>query len=748
MPIPTPTETFGLEQTSPIVWSSTDENPGFVFDIAPGERGFICFFLMAARGPTAPKLAFDQGGGFNELTAINLKAFPFGFYHIALDKMPALERVRFRPCIGAATFRFLPLRTGNPILVAILHYLFNLRYQKIGIVAPDEKGRQGVVALVSSNIARITKFFRDVSAGAGVKSQQGSKEVLPALKLFLSLEARPVQDAMAAALPENEAPLITFVSPTYNTSDTYLDDLLQSFGMQNAPYAELVLTDDGSTSKATLAHLAEAANMPGVRFIRDPENRGIAAATNAGIKAARGQWIAFIDHDDQFVPGAIAVIAQAIRDNPGADFFYTDEIIADIDMRPTGSFCKPAFDSVLLSGANYINHFSIFRRARLEAIGLLRTDREGSQDYDLLLRYLADPKPGSVVHIPFLAYIWRRQERTYSTIHVERSVANARLALEMAYAKASRPVTILPALDANLHRVRFLDNGAPPLVSVIIPNRDSLALITRIVEDLKSRTDYAALEIVIVDNGTSDPKVLAFYDKLRRDRAATIDIVVEPFNFSRMCNRGARLARGEALLFLNNDIEVTEPGWLAEMVECLAFDSAGIVGAKLLYPNGLVQHNGVIVGLGQAAGHWYIGEESEEPGPMGRFYIRQTLTAVTAACMLVKRTCFDALGGFDEEAFAIAYNDIDLCLRAKAAGYRTIWTPFAKLVHHESVTRGSDETGENNVRFRVEFSRLQERHGTADYLDDAYSPFFDRRYSKPHLIIPPALPAPRANVFS
>jgi GT2 family glycosyltransferase len=184
------------------------------------------------------------------------------------------------------------------------------------------------------------------------------------------------------------------------------------------------------------------------------------------------------------------------------------------------------------------------------------------------------------------------------------------------------------------------------------------------------------------------------------------------------------------------------------MVECLGFDGTGIVGAKLLYPNGLVQHNGVIVGLGQAAGHWYIGEDNDDPGPMGRFAIRQTLTAVTAACMLVTRACFETLGGFDEVSFAIAYNDIDFCLRAKAAGFRTIWTPFARLVHHESVSRGSDETGENNLRFKIEFGRLQERHGTADYLDDAYSPFFDRRYSKPHLIIPPALPVPRANVFS
>ncbi len=738
-----PVETHDLEQASPLVWTSHGENPGFVFDIREKRSGFVGFFLMTARGELAPKITFDQGAGFNELTAIVLKSFPFAFYHVSLDKMREVERLRFRPSRGGTvTFRFLPLRMNNAILVAILHFLFNLRYQKISVVSADEKGRTGTIAYVRSNVARIVKFFRDVSAGSGVKSQQGTKEVLPALKLFLSLEARAVEARMRDVLSTRVTPLISFVVPTYNTSTLYLGDLLQSFEAQNAGYAELVLSDDGSKAKTTLSNLEAAGTRSGVSLVLNQRNQGIAAATNAGIAAATGEWIAFIDHDDQFVPGAVAMIAQAIHDHPDADFFYTDEIIADVAMRPTGSFCKPAFDSVLLSGSNYINHFSVFRKARLKAIGCLRTDREGSQDYDLLLRYLDGARPGSVIHIPYLAYIWRREERTYSTVHIERSVANARLALEAHYGQAAQRIE--PALDAHLHRVRFA--ARPSRVSVIIPNKNSLDLITRVIADLQTKTTYDALDIIIVDNGSTDPKVLAFYEAIKKS-GVIVNIVVEPFNFAAMCNRGAGLARGDAFLFLNNDIEVRDADWLTEMMECLSFGSVGIVGAKLLYPNDLVQHNGVIVGLGGAAGHWYIGEEADEPGPMGRFNVRQTMTAVTGACMLVTRACFSEIGGFDADAFPISYNDIDLCLRARAAGYRTIWTPFASLIHHESISRGSDETGENNMRFKTEFLRLQERHGTADFLDDAYSPFFDRRYSKPHLIIPPALPPTRANLF-
>ena len=388
----------------------------------------------------------------------------------------------------------------------------------------------------------------------------------------------------------------------------------------------------------------------------------------------------------------------------------------------------------------------MFRRARLAALGGLREDREGSQDYDLLLRYLADAKPGSVVHIPFLAYLWRREARTFSTVHVKRSVANARLALGSAFAARHCEAEVGPALDANLHRIRFT-RPARPRVSVVIPNRDSPKLIRRIVGDLRRRTAYPDLEIVIVDNGSRDAATLAFYDALRREGGATVDVEEAAFNFAAMCNRGARLAGGDALLFLNNDIEVLDGGWLAEMVDCLGFEAVGIVGAKLTYPSGLVQHDGVIVGLGEAAGHWYVGEPGDAPGPMGRLGVRQTMGAVTGACMLVTRSCFDALGGFDADAFPIAYNDVDLCLRARTAGFRTVWTPFAHLVHHESLSRGTDESGANRERFRIETGRLQARHGTRTFVDDSFSPFYDRRQSTPHIIVPPHLPHLRPNIF-
>ncbi len=741
-----PVVTPGLDRLSPIVWSSAGADGLFEFAIDPSAGPFLCVFLAAAAGPVAPILSFDEGDGFSDAAESALKSFPFAFYHVSLERMRGLRRLRFRPCAEPAMFRFFAFQTTNAILVAILHFLFNLRYQDVGLVAANATGRGGRLQAVRSNIDRITKFFRDVSKGGGVKVQEGSQDMLPLLMRAMSSKAMEVQDRLIERRAGLKTPLISFVCPTFDTDVEFLRDLLGSFTAQGATYAELILSDDGSTRRETLAFLKEAERSANVHIVLNPTNCGIAATTEAGIAVARGDWISFIDHDDLFVEGAVAVIAAAIETNPAKIFFYTDELIVNSSLKPTGAFCKPAFDSVLLSGINYINHFAIYRRERLIEKGGLRLDREGSQDYDLLLRYLAGAASGSIIHIPFPAYMWRRSEQTYSITNLDRSTANARLSLAEAYSVVGDEVAVEPALDPRLHRIRFRPKAPKPFVSIIIPNRDSLLLIQRVVADLLERTAYDPFEVIIVDNGTEDQSVLDFYASLN-PRVFTVAIVPEPFNFARMCNRGAGLSKGEAILFLNNDIEVEGTGWLAEMVECLAFDQTGIVGAKLVYPDGTIQHNGVIVGLGDAAGHWFVEAEADEPGPMGRLLVRQTLSAVTGACMLVTRSCFEALDGFDEQYFPVAYNDIDLCLRARQAGFRTVWTPFARLIHHESLTRGSDEEGAQRVRFEIEKERLRERHKTSTIVDDAYSPFYDRHASRPLVKIPDVIPALRPNVF-
>ncbi len=530
--------------------------------------------------------------------------------------------------------------------------------------------------------------------------------------------------------PRNGGPALAFVVPVYNTKPRYLDDLLASFRHQPQDLVELVLSDDGSTSAETRRWLKRHGSETGVTVVWNDANRGIAAATNAGIGRAGAPWVALLDHDDALAPFAADQIVRALERRPEALFLYTDEVVADKRLRPAALFTKPAWDPVLLSGVNYVNHLSVYRRDRLLAVGGLRDGFQGSQDYDLLLRYTAGLADREIVHLPYPAYLWRRDNRSYSALFLDGSTAKARRALAEHYGRDGHAAEVDDALTPDLHRVRF-DRGraAWPRVSVVIPSRDALPLITRVLDGLARLTDYPALDVTVVDNGTTDPAVLALYERAAKGSLPfRLNLRPEPFNFSRAVNRGVAAAGGEFVLLLNNDIEIRDGGWLKEMVSCFDYPGTGIVGARLLYPDGTLQHAGVITGLSDLAGHWYGGMPADFPGPQGRLLTRQSLSVVTGACFLVSKACWKTVGPFDEEVFPIAYNDVDFCLRAGRAGFRVVYTPFATLVHHESASRGSDEAPDTAVRFHRDKAALRKRHGTNAFEDRAFSPWLSRHH--------------------
>src|SRR5271165_2581634 len=289
------------------------------------------------------------------------------------------------------------------------------------------------------------------------------------------------------------------------------------------------------------------ANASDLRILRSAQNRGIAAATNSGIAAARAPWVGFVDHDDALAPFALDRIHRALSDRPECQFLYTDEVVTDARLRPDAFFLKPAFDPVLLSGVNYINHLSLYRRERLVALGGLREGFNGSQDYDLLLRYTHDLDSAECLHLPYPAYLWRRDGATLTALFYANAVANARRALAEAY---DAPVGAAPG---SLHRIRFDERERDwPLVSVIIPNRDSFALIAKVLEGLCRKTDYPRLEIIISDNGTMDNKVLELYEQCRRGPVPFQAVIeVEPFNFARAINKGIARARAVSDQFVS-----------------------------------------------------------------------------------------------------------------------------------------------------------------------------------------------------
>lgn len=555
----------------------------------------------------------------------------------------------------------------------------------------------------------------------------------------------------AAALEEAGDPLapagdvhLSLIVPVHDADPAHLDALLASVLDQDADRCELIFSDDASSNPATRAWLAAHEGVARVTIVHSEQNRGIAETTNAGIHVARGAWVGFLDHDDVLCPFAVARIARALASRPRAKFLYTDEVITNEHLIPTGFFLKPDWDPVLLSGMNYVNHLSLYRRDRLLEIGLLEKSFDGSQDYELLLRYTHALADDEIVHLPYPAYAWRRGRKSYSVTHLERATRNARKAISRQWGGGGE-LEVTDSVAGQLHRPRFdLRRNAWPLVDVVIPNRDSFELISTVLRGLEEGTDYPDMRVFIVDNGTTDPRTLALYERMRDGKIPfRADIEVEPFNFARSINKGIARTDAEIVVLLNNDIEILEPNWLKELVSCFEYPNVGIVGAKLLYPDRTLQHAGVIAGFGGLAGHWYHGAPSDHAGHMGRLWVRQSMTVVTAACMAISRECLERVGAFDAERFAVAYNDVDFCLRAHAAGFRTVWTPFATLVHHESASRGSDETPANIERFRREQDALRTRHGTDVFQDPAINPWYSRTHSHPFPVYLPQLPVAR-----
>lgn len=525
------------------------------------------------------------------------------------------------------------------------------------------------------------------------------------------------------ALPQKHQPpqKIAVLMPLDNPNKADLVCAIESVLQQCYSTLELCLAGDCSIS-ADIHELLTAYQTQDtrVKLIFSKAQGDSATTSQAALSLVTAKYITLMGQGDTLEPKALSWVLDAIYKHPKVELIYTDEDKIDVQGQYSEPYFKPNWNSELFLSHDFISHLGIYRTEKVKALGGFDFLRVGAEAYDLSLRYVESLNAEEILHIPRVLYHCREsQTQVPNTLHEIARVNVVSAALQQRQRPAE--VTIHSQL-ANRLRVRYLLPKTLPKVSFIIPTRNGFHLLHRCIESLFAKTSYVNYELIIIDNGSDELVTLRYLQRLQQDPRVTVIRDNRPFNYSALNNKAVTLAKGEVIAFLNNDIEVIHANWLDEMVSHVCHKEVGAVGAKLYYPNDTVQHAGVITGIKGVAGHGHKYLPRTATGYCGRLLLVQNLSAVTAACLLVRKDVFEAVGGFDEDNLSIAFNDVDLCLRIQKQGWKNVWTPYAELYHHESASRGYEDTPEKQARFNQEVSYMKQRWGEHLLLDAAYSP--------------------------
>lgn len=532
----------------------------------------------------------------------------------------------------------------------------------------------------------------------------------------------------------SQGPTFSIVMPVYEPDVTHLSAAVRSVLGQWYPNWQLVLSDDASSSDWVLDEaIAQLLADSRIVIVRAATNGGISAATNRAIEATAGAWVAFMDQDDLLAPDALAQIADMIATRPEARLIFSDEDKVDEYGRRSAPYFKPEAVRELLLGQNVISHLAVYARDIItssDATPLLRSALDGSQDWDLNLRVVEGLRDDEIVHVPRILYHWRQTEKSFSQTraHVAHQ-ADARAVAESLKRRGLVGVA-RPVAGGGWFQIHLRTGQDKPRASVIIPTRDHPELIRQCLASVLDFTDYPLFEIIVVDNGTRDPRALAVLEDASRDDRVTVLKMDEPFNFSRLLNAGVGAATGDVVVSLNNDVTVHQADWLDQLVANAMRSGIGAVGVKLIYPNRTVQHAGVLMGLGGVAGHSFVGLSPADPGYFGQAVLTREVEGVTGAVLAIRRDTYREVGGFDEHNLAVTYNDVDFCLRLRERGLKNLVLAGVELTHLESESRGSDEVPERQETFRRECQYMVDRWGDelGMIIDRIKNPNFSQRY--------------------
>lgn len=707
-------------------WASEGNDPYFILDLehlSQTGKGWYQFNLTLDC-PTKQGLAkfyLDTGKGFNEFETVTL---PY-------KKAVTASRLFYLDSPLVA-LRFDPLEQEGP---------FSVSQFEITAIS-DSQIEPALLARIqqehqSYRNMELTKIKESISSESGSLSMDrlvslyNETFTLPSLDYEESIETVETPslpdkgDVKVILETMQKPPLISVVMPVYNPEEVYLRACIDSVLEQSYPYWELCIADDKSPKEHVQRVLREyEAKDPRVKVVYRQQNGHISAASNSALQIAIGEFVALLDHDDALPEHALLFMAQTIHSQPNARILYSDED----KLNAKGERFEPHFKSDwnpdLFFSQNYVSHLGVYHHDLLKKISGFRLGVEGSQDQDLLLRCLPHVQADQIVHIPRVLYHWRTVEGSTALASGEKSyTTDAGIkALQDYFATRQPGVKVEAGRVPNTYRVCYPIPEPAPLVSLLIPTRDRRSLTETAVRSILEKSTYTNYEILILDNGSVEAETLEFFSQIQEeDHRVKVLAYDYPFNYSAINNFGARHAKGTIIGLINNDIEVINPEWLTEMVSHSLRPEIGCVGAKLYYPNDTLQHGGVILGIGGVANHSHKHFSRTHPGYFARLVCTQNYSAVTAACLLIRKEIFDAVEGLDEENLKVAFNDVDFCLKVREAGYRNLWTPYAELYHYESISRGIEDSPEKIARFTGEVDFMKAKWGTHLEIDPFYS---------------------------
>lgn len=512
--------------------------------------------------------------------------------------------------------------------------------------------------------------------------------------------------------------VISVLVPAYRTPEIFLKQMMESVLLQTYPYLELCIADgsgiDDSVEKVVKEYQKKD---PRVRYRRLEKNEGIAGNTNAAIEMASGEYLALFDHDDLLSPNALFEVASAIEKEK-ADVIYTDEdkVTSDLKEHFQPHF-KPDFNPDLLCANNYICHLFVVKRSLALKLGGQDPAYDGAQDYDFIFRCTENAE--KIVHVAKILYHWRVHQASTADNPSSKLYAfdAGKRAIEAHLARIGVKAEVSHTKDLGFYRVKYQVQGNP-MVSIVIPNKDEKETLKKCLESIWKKTSYPNYEIILVENNSTTQEIRDYYKELDGKKRVRVVYWDKEFNYSAINNFGISYAKGEYILCLNNDITVISPDWLEELLANCQRPEVGIVGARLYYPDNTIQHAGIVLGMGGCAGSLFVGLARSRGGYLHKAALQQDLSAVTAACFMVKKEVFEKVGGF-EEKLAVAFNDVDFCLKVRHAGYLVVYDPYAELYHHESKTRGYENTEAKKRRFQEEIEYMR-CHWMPDILRDPY----------------------------